>query len=200
MAEDRRQMTDDRRQMADDRGQKADFGLRILNCARPPRLSEQARDPSASAEASRCRAWWRAGNTDLKTRRQESGENNLKWYLFNCFLLATGYLSWVCRRTDYWIFWLRIANIDNKKSEANAPLVLLKMNRFISRSTLVCWGLYLAQHRSPIFPCTLCYKTRKGPSYQRLSHKVGWQRQTLCIENKAKPIYPTLDNEDNLST
>ena len=33
---------------------------------------------------------------------------------------------------------LRIANIDNKKSEANASLVLLKMNRFISRSTLAC--------------------------------------------------------------
>jgi hypothetical protein len=47
--------------------------LRISDCARPPRLSEQARDPSASAEASRCRAWWRAGNADLKLRRQVSG-------------------------------------------------------------------------------------------------------------------------------
>ena len=93
-----------------------------------------------------------------------------------------------CRRP------VRISNIDNKKSESNAPLVLLKMYRFISRSTVVCWSLYPGRHRSPISPCTLCYKTRKGPLYQKLSDKVGSQRQTLCIENKAKPIYLTLDN------
>lgn len=97
-------------------------------------------------------------------------------------------------------FWSLIANIDNKKSEANAPLVLLKVIGLISRSAVVCGSLYLGQHRRTISPCTLCYKTRKGPSYQKLSHKVGSQRQTLCIENKAKPIYLTLDNEDNLST
>ena len=95
---------------------------------------------------------------------------------------------------------VRIANIDNKKCEANAPLVLLKVNRLISRSAVVCGSLYLGQLRSPIYPCTLCYKTRKGPSFQNLSDKAGSQRQTLSIENKAKPIYLTLDNEDNLST
>jgi hypothetical protein len=60
------------------RGRRTDFGLRISDCARPPRLSEQARDPSASAESSRRRAWWRAGNADLKSRRQESGDRSQK--------------------------------------------------------------------------------------------------------------------------
>jgi hypothetical protein len=87
-----------------------------------------------------------------------------------------------------------------KKNEADAPLVLLKMNRLISRSALLCGSLYLGQHRRPSSPCTLCYKTKKGLSYQKSPHKVGSQRQTLCIENKARPIYLTLNNEDNLST
>jgi hypothetical protein len=80
------------------------------------------------------------------------------------------------------------------KSKDNAPLVLWKMNSLIPRTTLVCGSLYLGQHHSPIYPCTLCYKTRKGPSFQKLSDKAGSQRQTVCIENKAKPIYLTLDN------
>jgi hypothetical protein len=37
-------MTEDRGQTTDDRGQMTEDQFRIADCARPPRLSEQARD------------------------------------------------------------------------------------------------------------------------------------------------------------
>jgi hypothetical protein len=47
----------------------------------------------------------------------------------------------------------------------------------------------LEPNASPIFPCTLGYKTRKGLSFQKLFHKAGSRRETVCIENKAEYIY-----------
>jgi hypothetical protein len=46
-----------------------------------------------------------------------------------------------------------------------------KMNSLISGSIVGCGSPYLGQHQSPISPYTLCYKTRKGLSFQKLSHK-----------------------------